>query len=130
MQGFNSRCLIGLVLLLLACATHADSVYKWVGPEGVTHYANSHPTHDSIQVLETDRGVLQDAMTGYLSPEAVARTCPTQLCIKVAEVDPYCRTLECRVANSIDDDCFSPHCQRKRRNIEDWVAEQQKAASE
>ncbi len=124
MSAFVLRCLIPLTLCCISNVAFAASIYKWIGPEGTTHYANSHPSDGSVQVLEPERGTLIEALTGLTSPQAVARSCPTQLCTKVSKVDPYCRTLQCRIAHGIEDDCFSPTCQRKRQKIETWLSQQ------
>ena len=107
--------LTATLMLALSATADASSVYTWVDPAGITHYAEAPPT-PGVPVSVPPR------LLGG-SADRAGHDCTTRLCDEVLAADPHCRSHNCARAREIDDGCFTLSCQDTRRQIRSWIAQ-------
>ena len=98
--------LAGSLLLALSSSGMAGQVYKWVDPQGVTHFGAQPPQGQAAEALNTanpppkpvDKAPVEAPMSGDSEQRVIDQKVKKQVAEQEAERQRYCTTLRTNLA--------------------------------
>ncbi len=112
--GFLIHPLITLLSLCCANQLHADTFYKWIDQEGVTHYGAQAPAEQATTKVRTSEQSTNDATRGDAALESAKKSAQQQAEAQAQKKQADTKTLnEAELAKQLQQ-----NCEQAQKNID------------